>query len=120
MQATTPCSVRVSFCGSNGAVVKSVVTDAIMNPAAALQSTAEDFLESLSASPGRSLAELINCILRSCGCNDSVDEDRVVDYDGVVDALDDFTEILKKVSEPSLAQDKHSNTAGRMIPRYTL
>ncbi len=68
-----------------------------MNPAAALQSTAEDYLESLPNSPGPSLAELINCILRACGCNDSVDEDRVVDYDGVVDALDDFTEILKKV-----------------------
>lgn len=68
-----------------------------MNPAAALQSTAEDYLESLSNSPGPSLAELINCVLRACGCNDSVDEDRVVDYDGVLDALDDFTEALKKV-----------------------
>ncbi|KAI0672301.1 hypothetical protein C8Q78DRAFT_1026321 [Trametes maxima] len=74
--------------------------NAIMNPSAALQSTAEDFLESLSSSPGPSLAELINCILRSCGCNDSVDEDRVVDYDGVVDALDDFTEVLKKDDTP--------------------
>ncbi|KAI0356888.1 hypothetical protein OH77DRAFT_1423133 [Trametes cingulata] len=74
--------------------------NAIMNPSAALQSTAEDFLESLSNTPGPSLAELINCILRSCGCNDSVDEDRVVDYDGVVDALDDFTEALKKDDTP--------------------
>ena len=69
-----------------------------MNPAAALQSTAEDYLESLSNSPGPSLAELINCVLRTCGCNESLDEDRVMDYDGVVDALDDFTELLKKVS----------------------
>ncbi|KAL1948450.1 hypothetical protein VTO73DRAFT_12525 [Trametes versicolor] len=74
--------------------------NALMNPSAALQSTAEDFLESFSNSPGPSLAELINCILRSCGCNDSVDEDRVVDYDGVVDALDDFTEALKKDDTP--------------------
>ena len=58
---------------------------------------AEDFLESLSQNPNPSLAELINCVLRSCGCNDSVDADEVVDYDGVVDKLDDFTEILKKV-----------------------
>lgn len=71
--------------------------DAIMNPAAALQSVAEDFLESLSRTPALSLAELINCILRACGCNDSVDADEVVDYDGVVDALDNFTEGLKKV-----------------------
>ena len=73
-----------------------------MNPAAALQSTAEDYLESLSNSPGPSLAELINCVLRTCGCNESLDEDRVMDYDGVVDALDDFTELLKKVSNACL------------------
>ena len=68
-----------------------------MNPAAALQATAEDFLESLTQSPGAAQAELINLILRACGCNDSVDADSVVDYDGVVDALDDFTDGLKKV-----------------------
>ena len=72
--------------------------DAVMNPAAALQSTAEDFLESLEQTPGAAQAELINLILRSCGCNDSVDADEVLDYDGVVDALDTFTEGLKQVS----------------------
>ena len=73
------------------------ISDAIMNPAADFQSTAEDFLESLAQSPGLSQAELINLILRACGCNDSVDGDEVLDYDGVVDALDNFTEGLKKV-----------------------
>jgi cohesin complex subunit SA-1/2 len=68
-----------------------------MNPAAALQSTTEDFLESLEHTPGAAQAELINLILRSCGCNDSVNADEVVDYDGVVDALDTFTEGLKQV-----------------------
>lgn len=72
-------------------------SDAVMNPFAALQSTAEDFLESLANSPGAAQAEFINLILRACGCNDSVDADEVVDYDGVVDALDNFTEGLKKV-----------------------
>ena len=71
--------------------------DAIMNPGAALQATVEDFLDSLSRSPGAAQAELINLILRACGCNDSVDSDSVVDYDGVIDALDDFTEGLKQV-----------------------
>lgn len=71
--------------------------DALINPAAALQSTVEDFLESLESSPNPAQAELINLILRSCGCNDSVNEDEVVDYDGVVDALDNFTEALKQV-----------------------
>lgn len=69
-----------------------------MNPQAPLQTTAEDFLESLSQSPAAAQAELINFILRACGCNDSVDSDEVMDYDGVVDALDNFTEGLKKAS----------------------
>ncbi|KAF9463277.1 hypothetical protein BDZ94DRAFT_636599 [Collybia nuda] len=74
--------------------------NAIMNPSAALQSTAEDFLESLGQSPGAAQAELINLILRSCGCNDSVNSDEVLDYDGVVDALDNFTEGLKQDDSP--------------------
>jgi cohesin complex subunit SA-1/2 len=74
-----------------------MLPDILLNPAAALQSTVEDFLESLSETPGPALAELINCVLRACGCNDSVDADVVVDYDGVVDALDNFTEALKQV-----------------------
>ena len=42
-------------------------------------------------------AELVNCILRACGCNETVNEDEAVDYDGVVDALDNFMEALKQV-----------------------
>lgn len=80
----------------------SICVDAIINPTIALQSVAEDFLESLSQTPGPSQAELINCVLRACGCNDSVDADEVIDYDGVVDKLDDFTEVLKKVSRTPL------------------
>jgi hypothetical protein len=68
-----------------------------MNPASALQSSAEDFLESFQQSPEPALAELINLVLRSCGCNDSVDSDQVVDFDGIVSTLDDFTEVLKQV-----------------------
>jgi cohesin complex subunit SA-1/2 len=71
--------------------------DAVINPSAALQSTAEDFLESLQQDAGSAQAELINFVLRACGCNDSVNADEVVDYDGVLDALDNFTEGLKKV-----------------------
>ncbi|KAJ7757031.1 hypothetical protein B0H16DRAFT_1371104 [Mycena metata] len=75
--------------------------NAILNPAAALQSTAEDFLESLDQSPNLALAELINLVLRACGCNESLDADQVVDYDGVLDALDEFTEGLKKEQAPT-------------------
>ena len=74
------------------------ISDAIMNPSAALQSTVEDFLESHSQTPAVAQAELITCILRACGCNDSVNADEVMDYDGVVDTLDTFTESLKQVS----------------------
>lgn len=76
-----------------------LIADAVLNPAAALQSIAEDFLDSLTRDPGNAQAELINCILRACGCNDIVDADQVVDYDGVVDALDTFTEGLKQVRD---------------------
>jgi cohesin complex subunit SA-1/2 len=73
------------------------VPDAILNPFAALQSTAEDFLESLGQNAGTAQAELINCVLRACGCNDSVDGDEVLDHDGVLDMLDNITESLKQV-----------------------
>ncbi|KAJ3515607.1 hypothetical protein NLJ89_g1655 [Agrocybe chaxingu] len=74
--------------------------NAIMNPSSPLQSSAEDFLESLQQSPEAALAEFINLVLRSCGCNDSVDADHVVDFDGIVSALDDFTEVLKQENSP--------------------
>lgn len=79
-----------------------------MNPSAALQSTAEDFLDSLTQTPGPAQAELINCILRACGSNDSVDADEVMDYDGVVDTLDNFTESLKQVRNIALNHKAHS------------
>jgi cohesin complex subunit SA-1/2 len=90
-----------------------------MNPSAALQSTAEDFLDSLSQSPGAAQAELINFILRACGCNDSVDADEVLDYDGVVDSLDNFTEGLKQVRNYFLLNHQSSLTPPRKILLYT-
>lgn len=68
-----------------------------MNPNAALQSVVEDYLDSFQQNAQPALSDIINCVLRCCGSNDSVDSDRVVDYDGIVDALDDFTEVLKEV-----------------------
>lgn len=72
-----------------------------MNSSANLQTTIEDFLESLTQSPEHALAELINCILRCCGCSDAVNSDQVTDYDGIVDVLEDMTEALKNVSASS-------------------
>jgi cohesin complex subunit SA-1/2 len=68
-----------------------------MNQSADLQNVVEDLLESLTQSPDATLAELINCILRACGCNNSIDSDQVADYDGIVDVLEDVTDALKKV-----------------------
>lgn len=95
------------------------VLDAIMNPSAALKATAEDFLESLAQTPGRAQAELINLVLRACGCNDSVDADEVVDYDGVVDALDNFTEGLKKVRASLPLRTYIKLIENRTIPQFT-
>ncbi|KAH8829165.1 hypothetical protein DL96DRAFT_1814433 [Flagelloscypha sp. PMI_526] len=74
--------------------------NAVLNPAAALQSTVEDFLQSLEYNPNPSLAELVTFILRCCGSNDTVDADQAVDADGIVDALDHFTESLKNIETP--------------------
>jgi hypothetical protein len=74
-----------------------ILEDLILSPATALQDTADNFLELLDNSPSNALAELINCVLRSCGCNSSIDSDQVMDTDNAVDVLDEFTEGFKTV-----------------------
>lgn len=74
-------------------------SDLILSPSTALQDTADNFLESLDETPAQALAELINCVLRTCGCNSSVDADQVMDTDAAVDTLDEFTEGFKAVSQ---------------------
>ena len=71
-----------------------------MNPSAALQSTVEDFLDSLTQTPAPAQGELINCVFRACGCNHTIDGDEAIDYDGIVDALDNITEALKQDDTP--------------------
>jgi len=100
---TTHSSVWGSRCYPGG--TDPYYPDAIVNSSANLQSTIEDFLESLSQSPEHTLAELINCILRCCGCSDTVNSDQVTDYDGIVDVLEDVTEALKNVNISSLHTD---------------
>lgn len=102
-------------------VLTQVRLDAIMNPSAALQATVDDFLESLKQSTDLAYAEIINLVLRTCGCNDTVDVDEAVDYDGVVDALDNFTEVLKQVLATLLATANASVLIQtRMILPHTL
>lgn len=73
------------------------IIDLILSPNTALQDTVDNFLESLEKEQEKALADLINCVLRSCGCNSSVDENQVMDIDGIVDNLDDFSEGFKTV-----------------------
>lgn len=75
------------------------LTDAILNPATALQSTVEDFLESFGNNGSAALADLITCFLRCCGCNDTLNSDQIDDIDGIVDALDTITEELRRVRQ---------------------
>lgn len=101
---------------SKSPIASSSTADAIMNPAAALQATAEDFLESLAQDAGSAQAELINLILRACGCNESVNADEAADHDGILDTLDNFTEDLKKVRISCLlhSPSNHKVASGRI------
>lgn len=101
--------MRANYPSHHASLPHTLVKDAIMNPSAALQSTVEDFLDSLKETPGAAQAELVNCILRACGCNETVNEDEAVDYDGVVDALDNFTEALKQVRSTSTIRSVSSH-----------
>lgn len=71
--------------------------DALVNPATALESTVQDFLDACESSPNGAYADLVNCVFRLCGCNSSLDQDIVVDIDGIVDFLSDVVEEIKGV-----------------------
>ncbi|PWN46991.1 hypothetical protein IE53DRAFT_278454 [Violaceomyces palustris] len=77
------------------------IFNAVKDPNSALQSTAEDWVVSYQEKPGPALAELINFVIRACGCNGSVDENEVQDIDNIVDALEDLQEVFKKETMPS-------------------
>ncbi|KAN0066163.1 cohesin complex subunit [Thecaphora frezii] len=67
----------------------------------ALQSTAEDWVFSFQKDQGKALAKLINFVIRTCGCNGSVDENQVVDIDNIVDTLEELQEAFKRQTLPS-------------------
>ncbi|KAF5365253.1 hypothetical protein D9758_005390 [Tetrapyrgos nigripes] len=75
--------------------------NALLNPNAALQSTTEDFLESLNQTAHQALAELLTMILRCCGCNETIDGDEAIDFDGASSKLDDIVEQLKQTTSPA-------------------
>ncbi|CDR98692.1 hypothetical protein [Sporisorium scitamineum] len=77
------------------------IFNAVKDANSALQSNAEDWVVAFSDHQGRALAELINFVIRACGCNGSVDENQVIDIDNVVDNLEELQEVFKKQPIPS-------------------
>nr|WJN25053.1 sister chromatid cohesion subunit [Farysia itapuensis] len=77
------------------------IYNAVKDPNSALQSTAEDWVVSFQQDQGQALATLVNFVIRTCGCNGSIDENQVVDIDNVVDNLEDLQEVFKKQPIPS-------------------
>ncbi|KAF8314489.1 hypothetical protein DL93DRAFT_2097241 [Clavulina sp. PMI_390] len=69
--------------------------NALINPSTALESTVQDFLDSLSTTPEAASADLVTCVFRLCGCNTSVNSDEVMDSDGILDFLNDVVEEIK-------------------------
>lgn len=71
--------------------------NAIRNPESALQTAVEDWVVAYQSEPTAALTELVNCILRCCGCNSTVDEATTMDLDNVVDSLEELQEEFRKV-----------------------
>ncbi|SPO27175.1 related to Nuclear cohesin complex subunit [Ustilago trichophora] len=86
------------------------IFNAVKDPNSALQSNAEDWVVSFSDHQGRALAELVNFVIRACGCNGSVDENQVIDIDNVVDNLEELQEVFKKQPIPSYPIISRSKT----------
>ncbi|ETS59677.1 hypothetical protein PaG_06609 [Moesziomyces aphidis] len=83
---------------------------AVKDPNSALQSIAEDWVVAFSDNEASALADLVNFIIRACGCNGSVDENQVVDIDNVVDNLEELQEAFKKQPIPSYPIVSRSKT----------
>ncbi|CBQ72593.1 related to Nuclear cohesin complex subunit [Sporisorium reilianum SRZ2] len=86
------------------------IFNAVKDANSALQSNAEDWVVAFSDHQGRALAELINFVIRACGCNGSVDENQVIDIDNVVDNLEELQEVFKKQPIPSYPIVSRSKT----------
>ncbi|GAA6003229.1 hypothetical protein JCM10207_001811 [Rhodosporidiobolus poonsookiae] len=72
--------------------------NAVKSPNTALQQTAEDWIESYKEDSGPAMAELVNFVLRCCGCNATIDEHQAEDENGVVENLKDVVDEFKQES----------------------
>ncbi|GAA6029512.1 hypothetical protein JCM8097_003715 [Rhodosporidiobolus ruineniae] len=72
--------------------------NAVKNPNTALQQTAEDWIEQYKEESGPAMAELVNFVLRCCGCNAAIDEHQAEDENGIVENLKDIVDEFKQES----------------------
>ncbi|EGG13104.1 uncharacterized protein MELLADRAFT_86915 [Melampsora larici-populina 98AG31] len=81
--------------------------NSIQKGSSAIEPTLEDWIEmykgkdsnetdSNEEARAEAIALMINCILRCCGCNNSIDKDEALDLDAVPERLDDIQEEFKK------------------------
>ncbi|GAA5922470.1 hypothetical protein JCM3775_005740 [Rhodotorula graminis] len=73
--------------------------NAVKNPNTALQTTAEDWIESYRDEPGPAMAELVNFVLRCCGVNATIDEHQAEDENGIVENLKDIVDDFKQETD---------------------
>ncbi|GAA5920161.1 hypothetical protein JCM6882_006360 [Rhodosporidiobolus microsporus] len=72
--------------------------NAVKSPNTALAQTAEDWIEQYKEDSGPAMAELVNFVLRCCGCNATIDEHQAEDENGVVENLKDIVDEFKQES----------------------
>ncbi|GAA5843847.1 hypothetical protein JCM9279_000166 [Rhodotorula babjevae] len=73
--------------------------NAVKNPNTALQTTAEDWIESYREESGPAMAELVNFVLRCCGVNATIDEHQAEDENGIVENLKDIVDDFKQETD---------------------
>ncbi|GAA5939798.1 hypothetical protein JCM10213_007796 [Rhodosporidiobolus nylandii] len=73
--------------------------NAVKSPNTALQQTAEDWIEQYQEDSGPAMAELVNFVLRCCGCNATVDEHQAEDENGIVENLKDIVDEFKQETD---------------------
>ncbi|BGP05787.1 cohesin complex subunit [Rhodotorula toruloides] len=70
--------------------------NAVKDPNTALKTVVEDWIESYKEDSGPAMAELVNFVLRCCGCNATIDEHQAEDENGIVENLKDIVDEFKQ------------------------
>ncbi|BGP22583.1 cohesin complex subunit SA-1/2 [Rhodotorula toruloides] len=83
--------------------------NAVKDPNTALKTVVEDWIESYKEDSGPAMAELVNFILRCCGCNSTIDEHQAEDENGIVENLKDIVDEFKQetnMAHPLISKSK--------------